>query len=316
MRSKVLTPSGPRDILPNVLERFGLDRKELEGPKPAKELDELKRYEGILRYMGVKMTAQGPWQLPHSPREKARLWLAEFGMEPGRYLLCFPLGAASTAVKRWPKAAFLDTLERVGKESQIPVLFIGDSSEEAELRSFASELSAEAGPVAVFAGAPDDLPVSVALIAGAKAYLGNDTGPLHVASAFGVSGVAVHGGGHWPAYGPWGRRSIAVVHPLPCFGCNWDCAFGHGVCVESIPVEAILPALRNALAGGVMKPRIETLATLPASSLDLIRDASRRYREAQADRGERLHSILELRRHVGDARRVCRIASSIWPPSA
>ena len=289
----------PRDILPNVLERFGMERKELEGPKPAKELDELKRYEGILRYMGIKMAVQGPWQLPKDLREKARLRLAEFGMEPGRYLVCFPLGVASTAVKRWPRPAFLETLQRVREESSIAVLFIGDSSEETELRAFASELNGETVPAAVFAGKPADLQESVALIASAKAYLGNDTGPLHVASAFRVSGVAIHGGGHWPAYGPWGGGSIAVVHPLPCFGCNWDCAFGHGVCVESVPVEPVLSSLRKVLAGGVTEPGIETLSTLPASSLDLIRDASRRYREAQIDRGERLHSILELRRHVG-----------------
>jgi len=289
----------PRDLLPSVLEHFGLERKELEGPKPPRELHELKRYEGVLRYMGIRMAAQRPWQLPDDLKEKARLRLTEFDMEAGRYLLGFPLGVASTPVKRWPKAAFLETLERLREESSTAVLFIGDSSEEVELRSIASELRVETGPVAMFAGQPGDLPESVALIASAKAYLGNDTGPMHIASAFRVGGVAVFGGGHWPAYAPWGGDSIAVVHPLPCFGCNWDCAFGHGVCVESIPVEPVLSSLRKVLAGGVTEPEIETLATLPASSLDLIRDASRRYREAQTDRGERLHSILELRRHVG-----------------
>jgi ADP-heptose:LPS heptosyltransferase len=286
----------PRNILPSVLDHFALDRVELEGPKYAQDLQESARYAEIVRFLGGRHSESQNWVYPEELDIDIQDTLRKFGLQSGEYLVCFPLGAPGASVKRWPKERFLEVLRSVRAKRMMPVLFTGDASEHAVLAEFARELGGDA--VHVYTGGSSEIPQLAGLILHARAYLGNDTGPMHIASAYGLGGVAIYGGGHWPAYGPWGQGSVAMVHPLPCFGCSWDCLFGHGLCVESVPAGPVVAALERVLSGKVEEPETNILDTLPEPTLELIRDANSRYREAQDDRGERLYSILELRRNV------------------
>jgi ADP-heptose:LPS heptosyltransferase len=286
----------PRNILPGVLEHFELERVELDGPKCPRDLEEAARYAEIIRFLGGTPAESQNWVYPEELDDDIQDTLHKFGLRSGEYLVCFPLGAPGVSVKRWPKDRFSEVIRSVRAKSPMPVLFTGETSEHAVLAGLADQLGGDA--VHVYTGGSSTIPELAGLILHARAYLGNDTGPLHIASAYGIGGVAIYGGGHWPAYGPWGQGSVAMVHPLPCFGCNWDCLFGHGVCVESVAVGPVVAALERVLAGEVDEPETDYLETLPAQSLKLIQDANSRYREAEEDRGERLYSIVELRRNV------------------
>jgi hypothetical protein len=79
-------------------------------------------------------------------------------------------------------------------------------------------------------------------------FLGNDTGAMHLAAAIGRPVVAVFGGGTWPRFQPAARRAIALVNPLPCFGCGWDCPFGDAPCVLAVGMEDVQRALSGILA--------------------------------------------------------------------
>ncbi len=286
----------PDSVLTGALDHFDLDRVDFEGPKLDANLHEIQRYAELVGFLGGTTHAAGVWAVPDAVETQVQAILRRLNLRSGEYLTCFPLGAAGIEVKRWPKENYLRAIASVRQKSPLPVLFTGDESEASDLRSFAEELGGD--DVQVYAGSPESIPILAGLLLHSRAYFGNDTGPMHLASAFGVGGVAIYGGGHWPAYGPWGPGSIAMVHPLPCFGCNWDCLFGHGVCVESIRVEPVIEALGRVLAGIAEGPETVLLAELPAQANDLIRDANRRYREAELDRGDRLTSIVELRRNV------------------
>ncbi len=286
----------PGSVLTGTLDHFDLDRVELEGPKLDANLHEIQRYAEIVRYLGGATHGARRWELPDAVETEVRTTLRQLNLRSGEYLTCFPLGAPGIGVKRWPKESYLRALAAMRRKEPLPILFTGDQSETQDLRTFAEALGG--GDVQVYAGSPESLPILAGLLRHSRAYLGNDTGPMHLASAFDVGGVAIYGGGHWPAYGPWGRGSVAMVHPLPCFGCNWDCLFGHGVCVESIRLEPVIEALGRVLAGETEEPETVLLEELPAQATDLIRDANRSYREAELDRGDRLSSIIELRRNV------------------
>lgn len=174
------------------------------------------------------------------------------------------------------------------------MLLLGDSGEREQLTSIAHEMAG--GPVPLFCGNSANLPLAATVLSKAAAYLGNDTGPMHLAQAYGVPGVAIFGGGgQWPRYAPWAAGSIALVHPLPCFGCDWDCFLGRGLCVESVPVEAVSRALLSALKSR-QEPAIVSVQVLDSAIFPLLADASARYRQSQRDRARRLEIILELTR--------------------
>ena len=97
-----------------------------------------------------------------------------------------------------------------------------------------------------------------ALVAGARAFVGNNSGPMHLAGALGVPTVVLQGASAenwsfaWPGVS---HRSLRVRH-LPCVPCEKlgyyppDCAnLEHPLgCLRELPVAEALTALREVLA--------------------------------------------------------------------
>ncbi|WP_310600948.1 glycosyltransferase family 9 protein [Desulfobulbus sp.] len=120
-----------------------------------------------------------------------------------------------------------------------------------------------AGVRTVFGGSPDDLvhiePIvaamghggariaagrlslmaSVALMKAASAYVGVDTGPMHIAAMVGTPVVAVFGPTHPERVGPYGVNNAVVrAEGLDCLCCRKrDC--GHQRCMEGITVDMV-----------------------------------------------------------------------------
>jgi len=98
------------------------------------------------------------------------------------------------------------------------------------------------------------------LIAGAALFIGNDSGPAHVAAAFGIPTVAIFGSSNSTAWRPW--RSTAAVAET-----DWDCkpckgdrcyAFDEPRCILSVEtsqveraIDEVLPPFESATAGRV-----------------------------------------------------------------
>ena len=288
----------PGPLLDQVLDHFGLPRPLRTGPDSDPEIHERKRYRLLLRALGCQDAASDfPWRRPPGSETQTRRFLRDAGIEPGTYVACFPGGAATTHVKRWPVERFVEVLQDLQERRRLPVVLVGNASERLELERISTALGGRATRVAVFSGTPEEIPVLAGLLAEARLYLGNDTGPLHLASAYGLPGVGIYGGGgRWPSYAPWATGSIGLHHPLPCYGCGWDCFLGHGLCVESIPAQAVLYAVDELLAGGHGGPESRPLDLVRDSVVRMVADASARYLAAQADRAARLDVIVQLAR--------------------
>lgn len=287
-----------RALVRSICERFSLGgppRFERYADAGSK-VHELDRYRRLLSYMGAGEPVAPRWTVPAA---RARRVLREHQLDPFSYVACFPSGSAGALLKIWPAERFVAVLEAVRGTLGGRVLVAGAASERSDLEAFARRCT-EAGLEAhVFAGGLANFAELTALVANAWGFLGCDTGLPHLAAAYGVPGVTVYGGGTWPAYAPWGSGSIGVVHPLPCFGCFWDCAFGHAVCVERVPVEAVRGALEAAVAAPQAAARTLEVATLAQETLAIVGDAAGRYREAQADRAARLEALLVMARKLG-----------------
>jgi heptosyltransferase-3 len=284
----------PEALLSIVREWFALPRRELIDLGPPPEMHERDRYGLLLDYLGIPRVPAFPWRPPPRWETEARRWMAANGLPERGFVVCFPGGTAATSLKRWPRANFIRIIDSIQSQG-FPVLLLGESSEREELAGIALDLAG--APAPLFCGDSASLPLAAAVLSRAAGYLGNDTGPAHLAQAYGVPGVAVFGGGgQWPRYAPWAAGSIALVHPLPCFGCNWDCFLGRGLCVESVPVEAVANALSIALKQGRQPPCVVSVPALDSAIFPLLADASARYRSAQTDRARRMEIILELTR--------------------
>jgi GT2 family glycosyltransferase len=125
--------------------------------------------------------------------------------------------------------------------------------------------------------------------------------------------VAVFGGGTWPRFTPAARRGVALVQPLPCFGCGWDCVFEDAPCLGGISVADVTAALDATLTGAAKNSfTIQRVDHVAADVRELMGRAAARYRAMGAEHAirqrkleEKDAAILEKEREIDALKAVC-----------
>lgn len=133
---------------------------------------------------------------------------ARFNVKPP-YLLLVPGGSAHRPEKRWPAERFAALARRLIAAGITPVL-LGARDEAALLDSIAA-----AAPGARSLAGQTSLMEIAALGRGARAAVGNDTGPMHLIAATGIPVVVLFSRASNPALcaprGPLGTRTVTVL---------------------------------------------------------------------------------------------------------
>jgi heptosyltransferase-2 len=167
----------------------------------------------------------------------------------------FAPGAEYGPAKRWPANHFAELASRLA----LPVLLLGSGKEAAlcaEIaatanagKRFASGSANTAFPVVLDLSGRTSLDEALALIAGAKAMVSNDSGLMHVAAALHVPQVAVFGSSsplHTPplsdrAQVVWLKNDSAYQPALDCAPCfERECPLGHTRCLVDIQPDRLL----------------------------------------------------------------------------
>ena len=169
--------------------------------------------------LGRRVTRQAPeLSVPADATARAKKLIAEKKMPSGQWVACYPAGVANVKMKAWPTKNFAETIVWLESTQHLPVMLLGHQSEAAIVEAvadFVVQLGRPRPPI--WLSADGEIPLMAALLATARFYLGNDTGPMHLAASVGLPLIGIFGGGFWPRFKPVGRQVISVVQPLPCF---------------------------------------------------------------------------------------------------
>ncbi len=124
--------------------------------------------------------------VPHSPIPRAKL---SAGTPPeGSYAVIHPF--ASRRDKTWPAERFLAVAAYLRDAGLEPTFLAGPADDAAAFKKFR-----------VAENAP--LPEIKSLMAGAQLFVGNDSGPAHIAAAFGIPVVVLFGSSNPVTWAPW-----------------------------------------------------------------------------------------------------------------
>jgi len=166
---------------------------------PARDrMHTLDRQDDQLRMAGVP----GPSPLPDLSWAAADI--GRFGLAPG-YVLLIPGGAAHRPDKRWPVANYAALAARIAAAGLVPVV-IGGAEERALGRSIAA-----AAPAARDLTGETGFGDIVALGAGARRAVGNDTGPMHLAVAGGAAATVLYSAASDPALTAPRGRDVVIL---------------------------------------------------------------------------------------------------------
>ena len=176
--------------------------------------------------------------------QQARDRLIEEGVDPELepFIVLFP--GASTDIKRWPSERFAALANKIVETYRVRIAICGGPADIS-----AQEAVGSLAPSVIRLAGKTDLVQLVAILKHAVLYLGNDTGPLHLAAAVGTPTLCILGGGHFGRFYPYGDPKVhrAVFHELDCFHCNWVCPYSIAHCIHEITVKEVWQAVQQML---------------------------------------------------------------------
>ncbi len=80
-----------------------------------------------------------------------------------------------------------------------------------------------------------------------RLFVGNDSGPMHVAVAAGVPVVGLFGPGEYERFRPWGPDHDVIRLAFPCSPCSQSCLFDEARCIMGISVSEVKAAVARKL---------------------------------------------------------------------
>ena len=200
-------------------------------------------------WLGVPSDAIPPAEVYPSPsaRERVAAKLRSFGIGAGEgYAVVHPTALYHT--KRWKAAGFAEVSDYLEAAHGLRSVYVCAESEVRTLDAVERH-----APRPLLRAVDWPIRDLVALMAGARVFVGNDSGPAHIAAAARIPVVTIFGSSHSAVWGPWKAVDSAVVQNyFDCNPCAGDrCyAFAEPRCILSITTEQVRVCL-----DAVLNPR-------------------------------------------------------------
>ncbi len=234
-------------------------------------------YREVLRPLGLH-TADRKLVLKLSGQQEAfaERYLAEAGYREGELLVGVHAGGSGfKGMKRWSPGGFAWVARQLGRDYRVRLVFFGSDDE----RDLAEAVVAAGVPNGyVNACGKTTLSETAALLGTLDLFIGNDSGPLHMAAALGTPSVGIFGPTDVLTYRPQGPRVGVVSGSVHCpanygfIGTRtiWQQRECAGECLESVqPAEVHSAAMRllSGVGDGGLEPSTSAMSTLRSNQL-------------------------------------------------
>jgi predicted lipopolysaccharide heptosyltransferase III len=194
---------------------------------------------GLLKWAGVDVLTPPPSNLAVDPLAKKNIE-AKLDKIKKPFLLIHP--AAAFQSKQWEAKNFAAVIEHIYQRYKIPSILAVAKNEiqvATKIKSFTKV------PLTSFVDL--DLSELMALIEQSSLFLGNDSGPAHIAAAFQKPVVVIFGSSNSKVWHPWLTNYKLLKADLPCIPCpGYTCSeFPEPECIKKIIVESVINALEE-----------------------------------------------------------------------
>ncbi len=171
---------------------------------------------------------------------RGRLLFQRHGLAGDRVVGVSP-GAAFGSAKRWLPERFAETARRLAADWSAETAVFGTAAEQ----DLCAEVAGRIGTAARSLAGRTSLAEFIDLAAACQAFVTNDSGAMHIASAVGTPTVAVFGPTDWEATGPSAARARIVRTPVECSPCRYrECPIDHR-CMTRVETETVCGEARR-----------------------------------------------------------------------
>ena len=173
-------------------------------------------------------------------RDDLQKIMTQHGIDPNRAYICIHVGATK-AYKQWPAEHFAAIVDWLA-EHQLQVIFIGAGPSDAR-RIDEVRVQCQQPPINLC----DQLNIRqlISLFQQCQFFLGNDSGPMHLAAAANAAVFAIFGPTDEVRWGPLGSKSWVIRNPIACeISCSKKlCPVNHR-CINTLTAEQVKTTLQ------------------------------------------------------------------------
>ena len=152
---------------------------------------------------------------------------------------------ARKKLRQWKEANFIQAANYLKKEHALDIIFAGDETDIPMVSRMQAALDFRSYSVA----GHFSLSAFGALCKQAQVFLGNESGPLHIAAASGCSVLGLFGPGEPKVFYPWGAKAHFLHEVLECNPCDQiNCKYPNNTCMDRISVAAVQKKLNEIIS--------------------------------------------------------------------
>lgn len=206
------------------------------------------------QYLEIAAAAGAPSDDPHvelvtTPMEVAaaqNVW-RDFKLHEAKRVVVINTGGAYGSAKSWPTEYFALLARRIVRKYNAAVLVICGPAEKGAAREIVR--LADEPRVVSLADRPTSIRLSKGCLAAADLVVSTDSGPRHIAAAFGVPTISLFG----PTDPRWSDNyqadAVTLQEPVPCGPCGERvCPLKHHRCMVDLHVDRVFAAVEERLA--------------------------------------------------------------------
>ncbi len=221
--------------------KYRVSRAEVRLKNKGKQLHEIETNNAIILPLIKTIVSDKP-KLYFSKNDEEKV--EEFILENNIRKYAIIHAGARRILRQWQPNKFAYMANYLNEKYQLSIVFAGDKNDNETYKKIENDLMFK--PYYFTEGYT--LSQFSYLCSKANFYIGNESGPLHIASAFNVPLVALYGPGVPNVFYPKGKNAIVLHHVLSCNPCNQiDCVQPLNPCINLIKITDVINATQFVL---------------------------------------------------------------------
>ena len=212
------------------------------GIKRFSSIHEASRNLDILRHVGIQTPIHNPtFSISTENKQWTTTFLAEQDIKHDVPIVTIHPGSP-VDTKRWMPERFAELADWLIDHNQAQILFVGVPDEIPIISQIQASMEQESINIAGMT----TIPQLASILEKSSMFIGNDSGPMHLAAAVGTPTIGIYGPGDPKRFGPIGEKCNTIQKKRDCSPCKSDiCIFGDEGCMGKIQVKDVIDTIKK-----------------------------------------------------------------------
>ena len=196
----------------------------------------------VLRQVGIPTSVQTAiFSVTTEDKKWASDFLATYQIDGQHPLIAIHPGSP-IALKRWLPERYAELADWLIAQKRAQILFVGVKDE----IPITTEIQARMRGESINIAGKTTLTQLASILPTCNVFIGNDSGPMHLAAAVGTQTIGLYGPGDPTRFGPAGTKCQTIQRKSDCPCLGTVCRYGKSGCMSEIQVTDVIQVLETA----------------------------------------------------------------------